>query len=196
LKLSCITMRTGPRILKGITVLYFFVCSTALIAQDDDTVKTSPFERFWTRPRVVPKVGFGVQDRPFFTAGFALQNIYKHPLTLLSKGPYAVVDVFIDDSNTLVAPKVGYEFTAGVFGAALDVSYFIDHNYNDEGSTRRAWAVTPKVGLSILGFANLYYGYQIPLSETEITSITRNQFTLTVNINKDYFDLKGAPRQR
>jgi hypothetical protein len=91
---------------------------------------------------------------------------------------------------------VGYEFTAGIFGASLDVTYFIDRNYGGEGINRNAWVTTPKVGISILGFADLFYGYEIPLSTEKISSISRNRFSLAFNLNRDYFDLNEAPRKR
>ncbi len=31
----------------------------------------SPFERFWTQPRTVPKFGVGVQDRAFFEVDYS-----------------------------------------------------------------------------------------------------------------------------
>jgi hypothetical protein len=83
-----------------------------------------------------------------------------------------------------------------MFGASLDVTYFIDQNYGPENLDRNAWVTTPKVGISILGFADLFYGYEIPLSSERISSISRNRFSLTFNINKDYFDLKTAPRKQ
>jgi hypothetical protein len=33
------------------------------------------------------------------------------------------------------------------------------------------------------------------LSSERITSISRNRFTLSFNLNRDYFDLKDAPRR-
>ena len=114
----------------------------------------------------------------------------------MSKGPYFTVDVFIDDSNFLIGPKLGYEFTAGIVGGAVDVTYFIDQNYGPENKDRNAWVTTPKIGISILGFADLFYGYEIPISSERITSISRNRFSLIFNLNKDYFDLKEAPRKR
>ena len=134
-------------------------------------------------------------DRAFVEVGVQWHSIYKHPLTLLSKGPYCTVDVFIDKSNILLGPKLGYEFTAGLLGAAVDMTYFIDHNYDHEGGNRNGMQITPKVGLSILGFANLFYGYAIPITEERISTITRNRFSLVVNLNMLYFDLKDAPRK-
>ncbi len=166
------------------------------MAQSVDSVfHNKPFERYWTKPRLVPKAGIGMQDRGFVEVGLQWHNIYKHPLSLISKGPYTTVDVFIDNSNILVGPKFGYEVTVGVIGIALDATYFIDYNYDGESNTRNAWVATPKAGLSILGFANLFYGYSIPLSEQEITSISRNRLSLVFNLNRDYLNLKEARRK-
>jgi hypothetical protein len=180
-------------------LIFVWLCDHAnLAAQDvhDAPVTPKPFEQFWTKPRVVPKFGVGAQDRAFAEAGIQFHSIYKHSLTLLSHGPYCTVDVFIDDSNILLGPKLGYEFTAGLLGAAADLTYYIDHNYDGEGGNRNGVALTPKVGVSILGFANLFYGYTIPLSDETIGTISRNRFSLVFNLNKDYFDLKGAPRKK
>lgn len=190
-------MRIG-RFLGGIATLIVTVLSTqALHAQQKDTVtfNTKLFERYWTQPRTVAKFGAGVQDRAFVEIGLQYHSIYKHPLSLASKGGYVSVDLFVDDKNLLLGPKAGYELTAGILGIAADVTYFIDKNYNEAGDDREAWVLTPKAGLTILGFADLFYGYQIPLSETKITTISRNRFSLIINLNRDYFNLNEAPRR-
>jgi hypothetical protein len=189
-------MRTGNKALAvrflGAVLLIMTAMST--YAQSD-SARTGPFERYWTRSRIIPKIGVGAQDRAFFEGGVQWQSIYKHPLTLFTKGAYCTVDVFVDDKNLLLGPKLGYEFTAGIIGTAVDMTYFIDHNYDSEGSNRRSLVATPKIGLTILGFVDLFYGYQIPLSDKEITTIYRNRFSLVFNLNRDYFNLKGAPRR-
>jgi len=194
-------MRIGSRHGWGLLFCACFLSAASVLAQEKkDTPQADlpdpPFVRFWTKPILVPKLGVGMQDRLFVEAGVQWHTIYRHPLTLISKGPYCTVDLFIKESNVLVGPKLGYEFTAGLLGAAFDVTYFLDHNYNAEGANRKAWVATPKIGLSILGFADLYYGYAIPISQTEINSISRQRFSLVFNINTYYFDLKGAPRKR
>jgi hypothetical protein len=184
------------------TVIRFFIflsiaSAGELMAQKTDTVfHTKPFERYWTKSRLVPKVGIGMQDRGFVEVGFQWHNIYKHPISLISKGPYTTVDVFIDNNNILIGPKMGYEITVGVIGIALDATYFIDYNYDSEHNTRYAWVTTPKAGFSILGFANLFYGYSIPISETTISSISRNRLSLIINLNRDYFNIKEARRKK
>lgn len=177
-------------------ILVICTCPYAFAQEvDPDTISTRPFDRFWTKPRFVPKVGVGLQDRAFFEIGIMYHHIFKHPLTLAAKGPYASVDVFIDKSNLLLGPKLGYELDAGIVGVALDFTYFIDQNYDGEGSNRNSFVATPKAGISILGFANLFYGYMIPISDMQIPSISRNRFSLVFNLNKDYFNLKEATKR-
>ncbi|MDH4091521.1 MAG: hypothetical protein OEV74_11850 [Cyclobacteriaceae bacterium] len=188
-------MHIGDSFWKGVVVLVLVMAFHIPFAQAQDPLSRKPFEQYWTKPRVVPKIGVGAQDRAFVEAGIQWHSIYKQSLTLLSKGPYCTVDVFIDESNILLGPKLGYEFTAGLLGAAVDMTYFIDHNYDGEGGNRQAVVATPKIGVSILGFANLFYGYAIPLSNERITTISQHRFSLIFNLNRDYFDLQEAPRR-
>jgi hypothetical protein len=191
-------MRIGLKFLKAFIFGCLLTSAVSLYGQNTDTTANSPALEtfFWTQQRVVPKVGISLQDRMFVEIGVYWQNIYHHPLSLASKGPYATIDIMIHEENLLIGPKVGYEFTAGVFGTALDVTYFYDKDYNSEGQDRRAFVATPKAGLTLLGFLDVFYGYQIPLSEERITSISRHRFSITFNLNRDYFDVKSAPRKK
>jgi hypothetical protein len=190
-------MRIGREILKA--AIFLMVSTTsqgmAITKTDADTLRTKFLEMYWTKERFVPKIGASVQERALLELGVQWHNIYKHPLSLASKGPYASVDLLIDKKNFLIGPKLGYEFTAGVFGAAFDVTYYYDKDYDAEGNNRRAFVGTPKGGLTLLGFMNVFYGYQIPLSEQRITTLSRHRFSITLNLNKDYFNLKNAPRK-
>jgi hypothetical protein len=191
-------MHIGLSTLKGIFFGIGIFLLDPLCAQHQeqpDTIQSKFMEMFWTRERLVPKIGVSVQERAFIEVGVYWHNIYRHPLSLASKGPYATIDIMVDDENLLIGPKAGYEFTAGMFGAAFDVTYYYDKDYNSEGLDRRAFVATPKAGLTLLGFLDLFYGYQIPLSETVITSLSRHRFSLTFNLNKDYFNVKSAPRK-
>ncbi len=188
-------MVIGKNLLKGVVLLALVVDVHVLFAQAQDSLSRKPFEQYWTKARIVPKIGVGAQDRAFVEGGIQWHSIYKQSLTLISQGPYCTVDVFIDESNILLGPKVGYEFTAGLLGAAVDMTYFIDHNYDGEGGNRQAVVATPKIGVSILGFANLFYGYAIPLSNERITTLSQHRFSLVFNLNRDYFDLQDAPRR-
>jgi hypothetical protein len=157
-----------------------------------DTVDVKPFERYWTKPRIVPKIGVGAQETFLVEGGIQLHQIYVHPLALASAGPYFTIDWLLKKEDLIedpvFGPKIGYEVTAGLLGLAADVTYYTDFN-------RESVVLTPKAGISILGFADLFYGYNIQLSDDTFKSVSRNRFSLVFNINKDYFNLRSAHRK-
>jgi len=166
-------------------LLFHFVS----LAQAIDTVDIVPFERHWTQSRLVPKLGFGVQETAFAEVGVQWHKIYVHPLSLASAGPYLTVDGIINNDRFILGPKLGYEITAGLLGIAADVTYYSDFK-------RDAWVFTPRAGVSVLGFVNLFYGRNIGLSQYRFEEVDKNRFSLVFNLNKDYFSLKDAPRRR
>ena len=171
--------------------LLFLVVSRTF-AQDvgvADTINRKPFERYWTRPRVVPRLGLGVQDAAFVEAGLAFHKIYVHPLALASSSPYVSLEGVIIEDDYIVGAKAGYEVVAGLFGVAADVTYYTDFN-------RESVIITPKAGVSVFGFVNLFYGYNVTLSQDEFKSIDRNRFSLTFNLNRDYFNVRAAQKRK
>jgi len=168
--------------------LLSFLLSFPGVAQEEDTVNTRPFERYWTKPRLIPKLGLGIQETAFIEAGIQFHKIYIHPLSLASAGPYLTVDGLIKDDELMLGPKIGYEITAGLIGIAADATYYTDFE-------RDSFVFTPRAGISILGFANLFYGRNIPLSDFQFDVIDKNRFSLVFNINRDYFNLKNAPKK-
>lgn len=154
-----------------------------------DTVNVKPFERYWTRPRWVPKAGLGVQETAFVEVGVEYHKIYIHPLSLASAGPYFTVDGIIQDEKLVIGPKLGYEVTAGLIGIAADFTW-----YSDFG--REAFVFTPRAGLSIMGFVDFFYGRNLPLSDFQFDYISLNRFSLVFNLNRDYFNLRAAPKKK
>jgi hypothetical protein len=175
-------MLTANRLL---TLLF---CFAAIYCSGQDTVDIKPFERYWTKPRLVPKVGFGVQETGFGEIGAQLHKIYVHPLSLASAGPYVTVDAVFTTDEIILGPKAGYEITAGLFGAAADITYYTDFD-------REVLMVTPKAGLSVFGYVNLFYGRNIRLSDDSFKSISPNRFSLIFNLNRDYNDIRSAGKK-
>jgi hypothetical protein len=177
---------------RSVPIIVLSVMLACTAYGQEDTVSIKPFERYWTKPRIIPKLGFGVQETPLIEAGIQWHQIYVHPLTLASAGPYFTVDYLLkkDDliEDPIIGPKFGYEITAGLLGLAADVTYYTDFS-------RESVVLTPKAGISILGFADLFYGYNIQLSDDTFKSVSRNRFSLVFNINKDYFNLRGASKK-
>lgn len=172
-------------------LLFACACVTAR-AQDEqllpDSLKENNFERYWTKKRIVPRAGLALQETASVEAGISYHSIYVHPLSLASAGPYLTFEGIIRDDFVIVGPKAGYEFTAGLLGVAADVTYYTDFS-------EYSFVATPKAGLSLLGFASLMYGYNIPLNDKEFKSISRNRISLVFNLNRDYLNLKEAPRR-
>jgi hypothetical protein len=180
-------MHTETRRVKTTCCVSFLLICFSLSAQDSVN-NTKPFERYWTKPRLVPKVGLGLQETAFAEVGVQLHKIYIHPLSLASAGPYFVVDGLIKDEKIIIGPKLGYEITAGLLGVATDLTYYSDFE-------RDAVVFTPRAGISILGFVNLFYGRNIPLSDFQFPAIDKNRFSLVFNLNRDYFNLRNAPKK-
>jgi hypothetical protein len=180
-------MHTETRRVKTICFVSLLLISFTISAQDSvNNIK--PFERYWTKPRLIPKVGLGLQETAFAEVGVQFHKIYIHPLSLASAGPYFTVDGLIKDEKIILGPKLGYEITAGLLGVAADVTYYSDFE-------REAMVFTPRAGISILGFVNLFYGRNIALSDFQFPSIDKNRFSLVFNLNRDYFNLRNAPKK-
>jgi len=169
------------------TVCMLSLAVMAFTASAQDSVNIKPFERYWTKSRLVSKVGLGIQETAFVEAGIQLHKIYIHPLSLASAGPYLTVDGLVTDDKLIIGPKLGYEITAGLLGIAADMTYYSDFD-------REALVVTPRAGISILGFVNLFYGRNISLSDFQFDAIDKNRFSLVFNLNRDYFNLRNAPK--
>lgn len=182
-------MPTEIRAIKTGIVLAAFLFPLIGAAQVIDTVNIRPFERYWTKPRLVPKIGLGIQKTAFVEAGVQLHKIYIHPLSLASAGPYLTVDGLLSGETLILGPKLGYEITAGLIGVAADVTYYSDFE-------RHTWVFTPRAGVSVLGFVNLFYGRNIGLSDFIFDAVDLNRFSLVFNLNRDYFNLKAARKNQ
>lgn len=176
---------------KAAILLFVFFLSPLLVnAQEQkDTVNIRPFERYWTKPRLVPKVGFGVQETGFGELGFQLHQIFVHPLSLASAGPYLTVDGVFQSEEIIIGPKLGYEITAGLLGLAADITYYTDFD-------RESVMITPKAGISLFGYVNLFYGRNIALSEDQFSAISANRLSLTFNLNPDYHNIREASKKQ
>jgi hypothetical protein len=188
LKLCFTIMPIETKNVKNTLIIFLFLFALAAQAQPADTVNIRPFERYWTKPRLVPKVGFGIQETGFGEVGLQLHQIYVHPLTLASAGPYATVEAVFQPDNIIIGPKLGYEFTAGLLGIAADFTYYTDFD-------RESVVFTPKAGITLLGFVNVFYGRNISLSDDGFGAISQNRFSLIFNINPDYYHIREASKK-
>ena len=69
-------MHTGIQASRAAVVLAMLLISAQAEAQVIDTLNIRPFERYWTEPRLVPKIGFGMQEAAFAEVGIQWHKIY------------------------------------------------------------------------------------------------------------------------
>ncbi len=74
----------------------------------------------------------------------------------------------------IVGPKIGYEFSLLILGGGISMVDYTDFKTQDI-------RLVPEVGISLLGRANLFYGFNIHLNENRFQEISRNRVTLSVN---------------
>jgi hypothetical protein len=74
----------------------------------------------------------------------------------------------------ILGPKVGYEFSLLILGGRISIVDYTDFKTQDI-------RLVPEVGISLLGRANLFYGFNIHLNENRFQEISRNRVTLSVN---------------
>ncbi len=179
-------MLTGANAFKS---TIFLLLTAVINVSAQDTVNIKPFERYWTKATLVPRIGVGAQGVAFAEVGVQHHQIYVHPLALASSGPHISLEGVVADRKVILGPKVGYEIAAGLLGLGVDLTVYTDF-------TAETLVLTPKAGLSIFGFANLFYGYNAILSDNHFPVIGHNRFSLSFSLNRDYFSVRSAPKKR
>ena len=82
-----------------------------------------------------------------------------------------------DGHNHTIAPKIGYEISATVFMVRLSaINYF--QNKNSE------FRLLPEIGISMLGWVNLTYGYGIPFNNGNLNNVSHHRVGLSFNLDR------------
>ncbi|MDO7847719.1 hypothetical protein Q5H92_15220 [Hymenobacter sp. M29] len=102
-------------------------------------------------------------------------------------GPSVGLEMGAGPRHYVLAPKLSYEATAAFCGARLDVAYYTV-NFRTSGLR-----LTPQAGLSLWGFLNLFYGYSIPLTGSELPELGQHRigFHLNFTDNGPSFKIGG-----
>ncbi len=85
----------------------------------------------------------------------------------------------IEGKKRIVAPKVSAEINMLCLGTRFNFINYTDLTYNDV-------KFTPEVGITALGYCNLFYGYNFSLSKSHFDFVPRNRLTLVVNFGKGF----------
>lgn len=90
---------------------------------------------------------------------------------------FGVESNFKTGNDLLFAPKIGVELS-GMFICLRGT--FLSYVSRQDLQFR----FLPEIGISFLGFANLTYGYAIPLNNPHAIDLSRHRVTLSLNLNK------------
>lgn len=81
-----------------------------------------------------------------------------------------------DGHNHTIAPKIGYEMAVTAFALRLSaVNYFQNR--------RSEFRILPELGISIIGWLNLTYGYGIRLNNGHLNNVSYHRVGLSINLD-------------
>lgn len=79
------------------------------------------------------------------------------------------------ENSSVFGIKAFYEVNAVLFGARLNsISYFKKSQVD--------LRITPEAGLVFGSLCNIYYGYNLPVGESELNEISRSRINVTINL--------------
>jgi len=163
-----------------ILLLFSFSFSNAQSGEKPKPVKRKvQFKDFAFSPGII------VQHETFLEFNVMLGEVTdingKIPIVGIEGFRLGVETNLRDGRNHTIAPKFGYEFSMTLFSLRLSaVNYF--QNGNSE------FRILPEIGLSIGGWANLTYGYGIPLNNGNLNNVSCHRVALSFNINKRLYN--------
>ena len=115
------------------------------------------------------------QNDNFWTIG-AIKGKHYRSMRIPSRGYGLAAEFNFNQSNSIFGAKAFYEYNFGIIvGSRINATTYF------KGSVRD-FRVTPEIGLSGLGMINIFYGYNIPVSGSEINEVSRQRINITINI--------------
>ncbi|MBS1536534.1 MAG: hypothetical protein JST20_02145 [Bacteroidetes bacterium] len=178
-----------------LVTLYFFILSLTLCFQSSfGQTGASDSTQSKTEHENEPDN----QNRLFFSPGFVYQNIFMGEVGIIygikveGRGynrlrQYSVLsgvklsmefffnfNTNIVGDNTILGPKLSYEIRIlRSIGGRLNVINYTDFTVNDI-------CITPEAGFLVPGFLNVFYGYNIHLSNTRFKEISNHRLSVTL----------------
>lgn len=167
--------------MKSILIVLFLCIASISFSQKKNTTK-----KLGTQLAI--RVGTGI-DKTFYTE-YGL-SLYEHPD--LNRSPdsvgswhYAVYSTFVnrlkkDENRPVYGLKFGAECSNLLLAEAIELT-----TYWNNPNSKTDIIITPKFGLSFLGWINLFYGYNLYVQTKEKpfkNIIGRHQFSVSSNLN-------------
>lgn len=160
-------------------LLSFILASLSTLASAQDS---QPPKSAWDYGL---SAGYIYQENNFLTLGGIVGknvgNLHKRGMAFGLAGEFS-----LKKETPVSGVKVFYDVRLFVFALRLNaITYF-------KGSARD-FRFTPEVGFTANGLYNIYYGYNIPIGETEFEDVSRSRLSITFNLFRG-LKITGEPR--
>lgn len=159
----------------SITLIFCSLLLPCITYAQPDTTESIKLTKFTPALRI----GAGFTPKFYLEAGIALHKFRSNPPNSISHNIYSAVEatttLYGDRGFLLLAPKIGYQFSAIFYAIGVETKYLSDGKNRDV-------VVALKVGLSILGIADLMYGYQLSFYKRPFPDIEAHQFGLAFTL--------------
>ena len=156
-------------------VIFFLLLSIAKGFSQKDSITKNILKNI----TVYPSIGVSYQKQIVGEIGVlvakSISSGKRQPGLLFG---YKLASEFnFDDKDFYLGPKLAFEADVYLISARLNIIDYTNTTYHD-------LKFTPEIGVSLFGIANLHYGYNIPLTASNIKTVGTHRITLTVNIGE------------
>ncbi|MBR9915429.1 MAG: hypothetical protein GYB32_11480 [Algicola sp.] len=159
-----------------ILILLICVTSCCFSQHNTETTKSRKFNELLVSPGII------IQHDTFLEFNLFLGSVYvennsKIPIVGANGFRLGIESNIRSGNNYTIAPKIGYELSATVYVLRLSaVNYF----QNSQSEFR----LLPELGISLGGWANLTYGYGIPLKKADLNNVSHHRLALSFNLDQ------------
>lgn len=131
-------------------------------------------------------------NRSLFTS-LGLSYVYSN---INSHMPTSFVFYVAGEANyAQYRPQGGfYAYKAGIESGNI-LAYGVEVRTNTDFAGNNHVVLTPKLGLSVFGYINLLYGYNIFQTKNNVFDIYHNQLTFSINLNRRLLKESIVPKE-
>lgn len=173
--------------MRYIIVFALLLCSSTTFAQVD----SNEFGKYKLTQYIGLRSETGWNKAWYKSLGISYLNANANMHLPYSFVAYAAVDInlatYNNPSTVFYSYKAGIEYSNALLMYGFEVKGLTDFKGKEHG------IFTPKAGLTIFGYANLTYGYNIFQKEFNVFGIGKHQIAFSMNLSKKLFTESFVP---
>lgn len=151
--------------------ILFFVLVLIVLKSNAQSENTSNYK--WGA-----MIGYKYQETNFIELGLVCSKMgkgsgYFNDGILSQKNIGVGLDINL--SNFLIGPKLSYEINYVFIAARANITTYTDFKKTDI-------RFTPEIGITLFGLLNIYYGYNLALSDFQFNEIGNHRIGVHINI--------------